>query len=90
MRRDANIDDPVGGGGGMLFTAPVLVVDQRAKLIELAAEFAVYDQHGKPLGSVLQVGQSTTKKVARFIGRLDQFFTHTIEVHDVEGRCCCG
>ncbi|ANS31181.1 scramblase family protein [Rhodococcus opacus] len=85
VRRGANIDDPVGGGGGTLFTEAVLVVNQRAKLIEVAAEFAVYDQHGKPLGSVVQVGQSTTKKVARFIGRLDQFFTHTLEVHDVEG-----
>lgn len=85
VRRGANIGDPVGGGGGTLFTEPVLVVNQRAKLIELAAEFAIYDQHGHPIGSVVQVGQSTTKKVARFIGRLDQFFTHTLEVRDTSG-----
>ena len=86
VRRGANIADAVGGGGGTLFTEPVLVVNQRAKLVKLAAEFAVYDQHGRPLGSVVQVGQSTTKKVARFIGRLDQFFTHTLEVRDTGGR----
>lgn len=38
-----------------------------------------------PIGAVIQVGQSTTKKVVRFIGRLDQFVTHTLEVRDAEG-----
>ncbi|MHA4853309.1 LURP-one-related/scramblase family protein [Rhodococcus sp. MSC1_016] len=85
VRRGTNIGDPVGGGGGTLFTEPVLVVNQRAKLFDLAAEFAIYDQHGHPIGSVVQVGQSTPKKVARFIGRLDQFFTHTLEVRDTSG-----
>ncbi|MHA4849666.1 hypothetical protein L1080_008955 [Rhodococcus sp. MSC1_016] len=30
MRRGADIDDPVGGGGGTLFTEPVRVGNQRA------------------------------------------------------------
>ena len=35
---------------GTLFTEPVLVVNQKAKLIELTNEYAVYDQAGRPLG----------------------------------------
>src|SRR5690242_16188991 len=37
---------PAAGGGGSLFTEPVLVVNQKAKLIELTNEYAVCDQHG--------------------------------------------
>lgn len=55
----------VAGGGGTLFTEPVLVINQRAKLIEVANEYAVYDQHGRQLGSVMQVGQSGAQKALR-------------------------
>lgn len=78
----------VGGGqqgGGTLWTEPVLVVNQKAKLIEITAEFKVFDQHGTQIGSVAQVGQSTLKKVARFVSSLDQFMTHTYEIRDAAG-----
>ena len=45
-------------GGGTLFTEPILVVNQKAKLIETTNEFGVFDQHGQPLGTVVEVGQS--------------------------------
>lgn len=73
----------VGRGGGTLFTEPVLVVNQKVKLIEMANEYLVFDQHGSQLGSVAQVGQSTLKKAARFLTSLDQFMTHRLEVRDV-------
>lgn len=73
----------VGQGGGTLFTEPVLVVNQKVKLIEMANEYAVFDQHGRQIGSVSQVGQSALKKVARFLTSLDQFMTHHLEVRDV-------
>ncbi|MBW4720250.1 phospholipid scramblase-related protein [Saccharothrix obliqua] len=76
----------VGQGGGTLFTEPVLVVNQRVKLVEVANEYAVYDQHGGQLGSVVQVGQSTLKKIVRFLGSYDQFFTHKLEVRDAHGQ----
>jgi uncharacterized protein YxjI len=72
-------------GGGTLWTEPVLVVNQKAKLIEITAEFKVFDQHGNQIGSVAQVGQSTLKKVARFVSSLDQFMTHTYEIRDAAG-----
>ncbi|CRK60524.1 FIG01128857: hypothetical protein [Alloactinosynnema sp. L-07] len=73
----------VGQGGGTLFTEPVLVVNQKVKLIEMAAEYSVSDQHGRQIGFVAQVGQSTLKKVVRFLGEIDQFMTHRYEVRDI-------
>jgi hypothetical protein len=75
-----------GQGGGTLFTEPVLVVNQKVKLIELANEYMVFDQHGRQIGSVAQVGQSALKKAARFLTSLDQFMTHHMEVRDVNHR----
>jgi uncharacterized protein YxjI len=69
-------------GGGTLFTEPVLVVNQRAKLIEMANEFGVFDQHGNRIGGVVEVGQSTLKKAIRLLTNYDQFLTHKFEVRD--------
>jgi uncharacterized protein YxjI len=65
-----------------LFTEPVLVVNQKTKIIELAAEFSVFDQNGNRIGSVAEVGQSTLKKAARLLTSLDQLMTHTFEIRD--------
>jgi uncharacterized protein YxjI len=73
-------------GGGSLFTESVLVVNQKAKLIEINQEFAVYDQQGNQIGAVRQVGQSTAKKVMRFISDVDQFMTHKFQVLDSSGE----
>ncbi|MGW5862833.1 phospholipid scramblase-related protein [Streptomyces sp. NPDC055239] len=77
---------PSSQGGGTLFTEPVLVVNQKAKLIELTNEYSVMDQSGNILGSVVQVGQSTLKKVARFVSSVDQFMTHKLEIRDAYGQ----
>ncbi|GGX44488.1 phospholipid scramblase-related protein [Streptomyces fructofermentans] len=76
---------PHAAGGGSLFTEPVLVVNQKAKLIELTNEYKVMDQQGNQLGSVVQVGQSVLKKVLRFFASLDQFMTHRLEIRDAHG-----
>lgn len=73
-------------GGGTLFTEPVLVVNQKAKLIELSNEYAISDQHGNQIGAVREIGQSTAKKVVRFFSNVDQFLTHKYQVVDVSGR----
>jgi uncharacterized protein YxjI len=72
-------------GGGTLFTEPVLVVNQKTKIIELMNEYAVFDATGTQLGSVRQTGQSTLKKAARLFTSLDQFLTHTLEIADASG-----
>ncbi len=77
---------PAGQGGGTLFSEPVLVVNQKAKLVELTNEYSVFDQQGNTLGSVVQVGQSTARKVLRFVSSVDQFLTHKLEIRDAYGQ----
>ena len=73
-------------GGGTLFTEPVLVVNQKAKLIEINNEYAVMDQHGRQIGAVREVGQSTLKKAVRLLSSYDQFLTHKLQVVDMNGQ----
>lgn len=73
-------------GGGTLFTEPILVVNQKAKFIELSNEYAISDQHGTQIGAVRQVGQSTAKKVLRALTSVDQFMTHKLQVVDAQGQ----
>lgn len=75
----------VSTGGGTVFTEPVLVVNQKAKLIELSNQYAVFDGQGRQIGSVNQVGQSTAKKVLRALTNIDQFLTHRLDVTDMAG-----
>jgi uncharacterized protein YxjI len=72
-------------GGGSMFTEPVLIVNQKAKLIEITNEYAVFDQHGSQLGAVREVGQTALKKAARVLTSLDQFMTHSLQIVDMQG-----
>jgi uncharacterized protein YxjI len=72
-------------GGGTLFTEPILVVNQKTKLIELTNEYSVFDGAGNQLGAVRQTGQSTLKKAARLFTSLDQYMTHKLEIADASG-----
>ncbi len=84
--RGAGLTAPVPGGGGSILNEPVLVVNQRVKLIELTNQYSVFDQAGSQLAAVNQVGQSTAKKVARLVSTLDQFMTHELHVTDGAGQ----
>ncbi|MFF7639335.1 phospholipid scramblase-related protein [Streptomyces canus] len=75
-----------GAGGGTLFSEPVLVVNQKAKLIELTNEYKVMDQNGNQLGSVSQVGQSAFRKIVRFFYSIDQFMKIKLEIRDAHGQ----
>lgn len=72
-------------GESSIFTEPLLVVNQKVKLIELNAEYAIYDQHEHQIGAVRQVGQSKVRKVVRLLTSLDQFMSHTLQVVDMTG-----
>lgn len=73
-------------GTGSLFDQQVLVVNQKAKLIEVTNEYSVFDQHGNTIGSVVQVGQGAFRKVLRFLTSIDQYLTHRLEIRDAYGR----
>jgi len=77
--------NPPDEGGGTLMTEPILVVNQKAKLLELTNEYAVYDQYGKQIGGVRQVGQSAARKVLRALTSVDQFLTTRLQVCDMSG-----
>lgn len=59
----------------------VLVVHQKGKLLEVNAEYAVHDQHGRLVGGVREVGQSLAKKAMAPANRTRRF-----QVVDAEGR----
>ncbi|MBO0912887.1 phospholipid scramblase-related protein [Streptomyces laculatispora] len=73
-------------GAGSLFNQQVLVVNQKAKLIEVTNEYSVFDQHGNTVGSVVEVGQGAFRKVLRFLTSIDQYLTHRLEIRDAYGQ----
>lgn len=84
--RGANIQGTAFQGGGTLFTEPVLVVNQKAKLIELNNQYSVFNKDGQQIAAVNQVGQSAAKKAMRLLTSLDQFMTHKLEITDNSGQ----
>jgi hypothetical protein len=72
-------------GGGTLFTEPVLVVNQKARLIETAHEFAIFDQHGRPLGTVVEAGRSLLWKAVRTLTPYDRNPKYRFEIRDIGG-----
>jgi uncharacterized protein YxjI len=71
--------------GPSLYEQPVLLVNQKTKLIELTNEYAVLDGQGQQIGAVVQVGQSGLRKAVRLVSNLDQFLTHHLEIRDARG-----
>jgi len=83
--RGAGIQERVEGGTGSIFDEPILVVNQKAKIVELKNQYRVFDQNGNQVAEVEQVGQSTAKKALRLIASVDQFLTHKMQIRDVGG-----
>ncbi|MFN3254676.1 MAG: phospholipid scramblase-related protein [Ilumatobacter sp.] len=83
--RGVGLSGIVEGGGGSILNEPILVVNQKAKIIELNNQYSVFDQHGTKIAAVNQVGQSTAKKVMRLVSSFDQFMTHKLQVTDASG-----
>jgi uncharacterized protein YxjI len=62
-----------------------IVINQKAKLIELVNEYVIRDEEGNGIGVIRQEGQSKLKKAARFLTSLDQFMTHKLGAYDADG-----
>ena len=61
-------------------------VRQKAKLIEVVAEFAILDEAGNKIGAVTETGQSKAKKVLRVLTSVDQFLSKKFAVVDANGE----
>src|SRR4051795_2772457 len=89
VRRDVQLAGPAGvaayTGGGSGFSEPVLVVNQKAKIIEINNEYAIYDQNARQIAAVREVGQSGLKKAVRLLSSYDQFLTHKLQIVDMGG-----
>jgi uncharacterized protein YxjI len=85
-RRSADVSRVAFEGSGGIFDEPVLVVNQKAKILELNNQYGVFDRQGRQIAAVNQVGQSTAKKVLRLVSSLDQFLTHRLEITDVNNN----
>jgi len=68
-----------------LFSQRVLVVNQKAKLIEVTNQYSVSDADGNVIAHVNEVGQSKAKKLLRIVSSVDQFLTHKLEITDATG-----
>lgn len=70
----------VGAGSGSIFDEPILVVNQKAKLIELTNHYRVFDADGTEIAHVAQVGQGAVRKALRLVTAVDQFLTTKLEI----------
>ena len=84
--RGAAVSGVAFEGSGTIFTEPILVVNQKAKIIELNNQYSVFNKDGQQLAAVNQVGQSATKKALRLLTSLDQFMTHKLEITNGQGQ----
>jgi Scramblase len=73
-------------GSGSLLAEPVLVVNQRLKLVELRNEYHVYDQHGRPIGTVQQATQTPLAFLLRLFSDLDVALPITLHFLNASGQ----
>jgi uncharacterized protein YxjI len=69
-----------------LLSHDVLVISQKAKLIEMTDEYRIFDDEGAEIGVIREVEQSKTKKLVRLFSDVDQYLTHKLGVFDSDGR----
>ena len=81
-----HVATPDATGGGNLFDEPILVVQQKTKIIEVNNQYTVFDRQGRPLAHVEHVGQSAAKKMARLFTSVDQYLTHRLQVRSPDGK----
>lgn len=84
--RSANVANAAFEGSGSIFDEPILVVNQKAKIIELNNQYGVFNKDGQRIATVNQTGQNAVKKAVRLLTSLDQFLTHRLEITDNNGR----
>jgi uncharacterized protein YxjI len=64
----------------------VVVVRQKAKLIELTNQYFLLDEEGNEIGWIVEEGQSRGRKLLRALTKFDQFMSHRLGVAGADGR----
>ena len=72
--------------GSDLLSHDLLVISQKAKIIETMDEYRVFDDAGTEIGTIREIEQSTTQRAMRLFSGVDQFLTHKLGVFDGDGR----
>jgi uncharacterized protein YxjI len=68
-----------------LLERDVLVISQKAKLIEMTNEYRILDPEGEEVGAIREEAQSKAKKLFRLVSDIDQFLTHRLSVYEADG-----
>jgi uncharacterized protein YxjI len=68
-----------------LLERDLVVVRQKAKIIEVTNQYKLQDAEGNDVGAVNEVGQSKAKKAIRLLTKMDQYLTHKLDVTDADG-----
>jgi uncharacterized protein YxjI len=71
---------------GSLLAQPVLVVNQKLKLVELRNEYSIFDQHGNRIGSVRQARQGPLAFLLRLFTDLDVALPITLDFVNAAGQ----
>lgn len=68
----------------------VVIVRQKAKLVEMTNQYRLQDAEGNDIGVVEQVGQNVVRKALRLLTSVDQYLTHRLEIRDASGKVVLG
>jgi uncharacterized protein YxjI len=91
----SNVRRPAAGAGRTdempeLLEHDRLVVNQKAKLIELTNEYKIRDEQGNEIGIIRQEGQSKLRKLFRLVSNLDSMLPVRLSVYDAAGKKVVG
>jgi len=69
-----------------LLDRDLVVVRQKAKLVELTNQYWLQDADGNEIGWIVEEGQSWLRKLLRLVSRLDSMLPHRLGVADASGK----
>jgi uncharacterized protein YxjI len=69
-----------------LLERDLVVVKQKAKLVELTNQYTLQDADGNDIGAITQENQSAARKVLRALTKIDQFLSHQLALVDADGQ----
>lgn len=70
---------------GGLLASPVLVVEQKKKLVDVGTDYSTFDEDGERVGHVRQIDQGVGVKLLRFVSSFDKYLKFSFEVTDASG-----